>query len=248
MKHPLQILTLGYSTQSTSAALSPGTGKQIHLYQAKVHNRSGGAIDLGLFKRLATAAWKFFTVVAADTPDATDATTAIQAGSSTALSTLVDNSGFLIQAKQRFNLIGLVVGTAESGGSPVYALSYYNGSTYATVASVASIAFSSGTKAIVFFPPVDWVVGTTAAVGGDSDKYSIQCIATTAASSTAPAATSLWVGQCLDFTEGVADNGSLSTLMPAGTPLMLEGNEGIQPYFGTANAINVVNLIYQVQD
>ena len=247
---PLQFIHLGYNQNGKADVISPGSGKQLHLYNAKIQNRTGGAIDMGILKKLDTASWKFYTIVAASTPDATEVTTTIQAGSNVTIFTTTNNDGYLVSANKRFNLIGLNLGTASSGGSPVYTYEYYNGSAYTTLTTNAVPVYTStGTVIVLFNAPQDWAVGTTAAVGGDSSNYNILVRATTASSSVGAVANAMWVGQFLDFEEGIADNGKLELNMSISRPLILDGNEAVFPYFGgTANALNTMRVMYSIQD
>lgn len=230
-----------------TAIVTPATGKQLHLFAARVHNRSGGALDLGIMKKLSNDAWKLWGIVAADTPDATDRTAAIQTGTATNLATTVDSSGFLIQGKKKFNCLSFNVSTGEVG-SPVYTYLYWNGSSYTTLTTITvPTAYTTGEKVILFLIPSDWVVGTDAGTGGDSDKYSIKMVATTAPS-TAMKANSLVVGQIIDFTEGVADNGELVWKCPADFPLQLDGGEGLLPYCSASSTANAFSATYAIQD
>jgi hypothetical protein len=249
-RHCLINLHSGYGENGKTSVLTPATGKQIHVYQLKAENRSGGAVDVGILKKLATANWKMFSITVASTPDAADVTSTIQAGSAQPLFTTTNNDGFLVQSASKFNLIGLNVSVAASGGAPAYAYTYYNGTSMATLSTIAVPAsYGSGTQLILFNAPVDWALGTTAAVGGDSDKYAIQVVASTASGTTGGSANSLWVGQFFDFQASVADKANLDIPIYQNEPLMLNANEGVFPYFsGTASAQNAIRILYKIQD
>src|ERR1035437_5253364 len=145
---------IGYAQNGKDAALSPPTGKQLQVYGIEAMNRSGGAIDVGILKKLNADDWMIYSIVAASTPVASDITAAVQAATATGIFTLTNNDGFMIGSKNRFNLIGLTISTGASGGSPVYAYKYYNGSTMATLTTIATATFSStGTQLILFNAP-----------------------------------------------------------------------------------------------
>lgn len=246
---PLQCIHLGYNTNGKADVISPGASKQLHVYNAKAHQRTGGAVDVGILKKLSTASWKFYTITAASTPDALEVTSTIQAGTAVTIFTTTNNDGYLMSARQRFNMIGFNIANEIAAGAPVFSYQYYNGSAYTTLTTTAVPTYTAtGTALVVFNAPTDWVVGTTAAVGGDSSNYNILVRATTAGSDTATA-DSAWVGQFLDFQEGVADNGSLELNLNIDRPLILDGNEAVYPYFGgTANALNTMRVLYSIQD
>jgi hypothetical protein len=248
---PINLVHTGYPSNGGTAVVIPATGKQIHILQAKAQNKSGGAIDVGILKRFASTDWVFNSIVVANTPDATDNSAAIRAGTSTALFTTTTNDGYMVQSSQKFNMIGFTIETSEAG-SPVYTYQYYNGSAFTTLTTIAVpatyVTTGLATAIVLFQAPVDWAVGSTAAVGGDLTKYSILVKASTAPS-TAPKATNLWLGQFLDFQYQLANNTAFSCTFDTFAPLKLQGNESIQPYFGgTANAANCFSVSYTVNN
>jgi hypothetical protein len=244
---PFQPFHLGYSTRGTVAALSPPAGKQLKVYLANVQNRTGSAIDAGICVRFDPTSWSLGTLTAASTPDFADATATIQAGSDVSIFTTTNNDGFLVQSSRLFNVIGLTISQAESV-SPVYEYTYYNGTTYATLTTISvPTTYGAANQWIVFPAPQDWVVGTTAAVGGSTTKYSIRVRATTAGGQ-AVKANAAWIGQFIAFQEGLADNGNVTLSFSELNPLILQANEGVMPYFGTANAANLINGFYALSD
>lgn len=245
MNNLLQTLHVGYAQNCKDAVLAPASGKQIHLYEASLMNGSGGAINVGLLKKLNLATVSAYALTAASTPDASSIS-GLLSGTASQIFSTTDNDGFLIGCTTRFNLIGLNISTASVGG--VFALSYWNGTTYASLTTiVVPSAYGAGTQLHLFAAPHDWVPGTSAAVGGNSEHYNIRVIASTHPTN-AVEADALWVGQLLIYQEALADNGNLTTTIYAGRPLLLSGGEGILPYFGgTASAANVVRCIYAVQ-
>jgi hypothetical protein len=246
---PLQTLFSGYNDVGKASVVSPGAGQQLQVFNFKAGNRSGGAIDVGLLKKLDTSAWKFYTIVAASTPDAADVTTAVQAGTTTTVFTTTNNDGYMVGAIKPFGLIGLTVATAPAGGSPAYTYQYYNGTSFGTLTTIAVPSYGTGTNLVVFNPPIDWAVGTTAAVGPTgSSTYNILVRASTAPNATAGTISAAWVAQFLDFQGAVADKSFLERTYNFDRPLLLDGNESLMPYFsGSASASNFVEAVYAIQ-
>jgi len=247
MRLPLQHLHVGYAQNCDTPALLPPSGRQVHVYDVALHNGSAATIDMGILKRMSLSDVSVYTLTAASTPDAL-IDTGLKLGTATRLFTATNNDGFMIQSSHRFSLIGLNVSTAGAGGT--YVLSYYNGTAYTTLTTIAAPAdlSTTGTKLFLFAPPIDWVVGTTAAVGGDASMYSIRVVATTAPGS-AVSANRLWVGQSIDIALQVAAKSNMVRSFYAYQPLMLGGEEGILPYFGgTASAANMVSVTYSNQE
>lgn len=245
---PLQIINSGYAQNCKDAVVTPPSGKTIHLFKARVLNVSGGAINAAICKKIAAPDWSLYTITAASTPDGADATSTIQAGSDVNIFTTTNNDGYLVGCKYKFNIIGFNISQAESA-SPVYTIQYYNGSSYSTLTGIAiPTAYTSGTVLVVFQAPVDWAVGSTAAVGGDTTMYNILVRATTAGGQIVKA-NSMWVCQFIEYLSQLANNTALEFNTPdSNLPLILGGNEQLLPYFGgTANANNAMRAVYSIQ-
>lgn len=242
----LQSLLMGYSEKGKTSLLSPGSGSQLEIFELGLHNRSGGAINVGLCVKLNSSSYKVYQIDASATPDAVEVTTAIQGGTATDIFTTTNNDGFMVQADRPFNVIGLNISQAETA-SPTYAYTYYDGSAMSSVSTIdVPSAYSTGTQLIVVNPDIDWAVGTTSAVGGDSSLYAIQAVATTAGGQ-AVQADDIWVGYFVRFEEALADNGKLTFTSPANEALVLDGSEGVFPYFGTASAANQARVVYKTR-
>lgn len=236
--------SVGYAEQCKTALASAPSGKQLKVFSVAVQNRSGGAIDVGLGVKFGNPSWKYGKIIAADTPDYTEQTSTIQAGTAVTFLTTTNNDGYLVQCKYPFNIVGMNVSNTATGG--VFTYEYYNGSAYTTLTTVAVPAYTStGAKLIVFGAPQDWAVGTTAAVGGDTSMYSILVRGTTAPGDTGQI-DSLWVAKFLAFRAQVANYGSLSIGFDELNPMILEVGESIVPYFGTASASNIAEAFYAV--
>lgn len=240
----IQDLHIAYEQKSKASVLAPGAGEQLQLHTVIMHNRFVGASDLGLLIKLGPTGYLMGLLQGGSA--VADITAAIQAGSTQDVFTTANNDGFLIQSAKRFNLIGLEITQAQGAGTPVYAYQYYNGTSYVALTDIIeSPNFSStGSKLLVFSAPRDWVPGSTGAVGGNSGMYSIRAIATTAPAQ-AVQANEIWVGKFLHFQAQVTTNGNLSITFPYEQPKLLDGGEGVLPYFSNADAKNLVTALYQ---
>jgi hypothetical protein len=160
--------------------------------------------------------------------------------------TVTNNDGYLVQCKKPFNLVGITVQEAATGGTFTY--EYYNGTAYTTLTTIAVPAYSAAADTyLAFAAPVDWAPGTTAAVGGNTGYYSILVRHTTAPGDTG-SFNAAWVGRFLTFRAQVANYGSVSLGFDELNPYILESGESIIPYFGTASANNVTEAFYEVAD
>lgn len=246
-KHgPVSFLPLtAYAERGKTAVISPATGQQVRLKNISVGNRSGSGVDAGICAKHASTSYKAWTLIAASTPDATEVTTALQAGTAQTIFTTTNNDGVLVQSRKKFNFIGMNV-TQANTGSPVYAASYYNGSSYASLPTISvPTDYATDTQVHAFAAPTDWVVGTTAAVGGDTSLYSVRLVATTHPD-TAVKIDALWLATFIAFQEGLADNANLVLNFNELALLELEAGEAIMPYFGAANAANIVQGLYNL--
>jgi hypothetical protein len=237
-----------YPDVAYDSVVNVPSNKQLALFTAKVTNKSGSAIDLGLLVKLATTRWQFYTIVGGT---ATNATSAIQSGATTTIDTTTIGDGFLFACDKLFGLVGLLVSQAPTG-APVYTYQYYNGTTWATLTTLAVPAYGTGKNYIVFMPPIDWVPGFTTYTGLTQTQYTIRMVTTTAPTQAIQVAnasgSSVWSGQFLDYLPAVANNGQIICTYPQTRPIWFEGGEGLMPYFGTANSANVVMVDYAILD
>lgn len=237
---------VGYSEGGKTAIVAPPSGKQLKIYSISTLNRSGAAADLGLALKYHTASWEIGNIIAANTPDFTSKTSAIQAGTATVMLTVTNNDGYLIQCKTPFNMVGITVQEAATGGTFTY--EYYNGTAFTTLTTIAVPAYATtGDKYLAFGIPQNWAAGTTAAVGGNTGYYSILVRHTTAPGDTG-SFNAAWVGRFLTFRSQVANNSSLSLGFDELNPFVLESGESIIPYFGTASANNTTEAFYSIAD
>ncbi len=243
----LQTLITSYAQNAKDSVLSPSTGKQIKLYYAKLTNRSGGTIDVGILKKLATTG--SYALFGSAAGVGSDLTTAINAGTASTILTTTTNDLFVVQCREKFSLIGLTVSQAQAG-SPVYIYQYWNGTIWTTLTTISvPTSYTTGTQLIVFLPPSDWAVGGDGTTNLDATRYSVRCKATTAPS-TAVKVTALWAGLMLDFKPNLDHESSMEYKGADPTLcLMFDGGESLLPYFGgTATANNLIHAQYMIQD
>jgi len=218
---------------------------KLYIFNAMAVNGSGGNEDIAYVTKMADAGWKWATITAASTPDATDDTTDAQdvGAGDMSLYTTTNNDGWLACATRQFNIIGFTVSQADGGGA-VYAYKYYNGSSMATLTTLHIPAnySSTGDKVHVFYAPSDWAKGTTSGVSTSLGSY--YCIEGIA--STAPAQATLgtiaWLGQANAVDFDVPDTVQ-STFNPS-VPLELGANDTFGCYFETANASNACSALW----
>ena len=120
------------SDEILTAPLTP-VPQSIVVYQTDIANNSGSAAAMGYGYKVLDADYKVGqwddsagTSFIDDTTDAQDAGT-----DDVALFTTTNNDGFVVSASKKFDLVNLVVSTAEAG-SPVYEYTYYNGTAWTT--------------------------------------------------------------------------------------------------------------------
>lgn len=244
MNYPLQNSFVSYNQISWDTVVTPPAGKQIHVYEATVRNESGGAIGMGILKRLSPDAFHVYSITAASSPDAL-LDDSVKSGSTFTAFTGTNNDGFMVGCSYKFGLVGVSINAASGGGT--YALSYFNGTAFVAITGAVIPSMSSTGRVVFFFvPPHDWVPGTTATVGGDSSLYNLQIIATTHPT-TPVTINDLIVAQPIDYTGASPAQGELKQGLFAYQPLMLGAKEGIQPYFSAAAVTNVVRVVYAIQ-
>lgn len=251
----LTVATSGYNQTFNASVVTPPSNGQIRLSQAAVQNGSGSALNAAIARKFAnptttTGPFNVYQLIAANTPDANDVTLAICGGTNTNIFTTTNNDGFMIQSARKFNLVSIAVTTAQAG-SPVYEYTYWNGSTWSVLSTIAVPAsYTVGNMVIAFHAPIDWVAGSDAAVGGAlTGAYSLRVRATTAGSQ-AVVANAVVVGQFMAYQKSLADGATLS--FPQGAPtiasavgVVFDSGESVAAYFGTANAANNVSVVYE---
>lgn len=231
-----------YATKGKAAAFTVPASKQLYVFNMRAMNNSGSTINVGIMRRLVTSEYAFYQYVASGTTY-TNASTALNAGTATVAFAGANNDGFAVQSQRLFSMVGLTISTAQSGG--VFTYKYWNGSAFTTLTTLEVPTDYSATGDIyaVFVPPSDWTPGGS--TGLDQSKYSILVQSTTAPAA-AVSVNAIWTGQFLEFIKGVANNAGVQVAFPDSKPLLLEGGEGLFPYFSTASASNQFASFYAI--
>jgi hypothetical protein len=158
-----------------------------------VHNGAGAAVRAYVGGRLRDdpSYWFAGTWQAADAPDYTDSTAAVQAaaGAMEIVSTVI-NDGFVLGAYRKFNAVVLQVSNHVAGGTkPTEVYQYWNGAwvTLGTFEAPALYAEAAEQQVIMFNPPEDWALTTVAAPGAGipAGGYVIRVLDAAASSDTA---------------------------------------------------------------
>lgn len=246
---------IGVTENAKTAVIElPSYASDLYIDECMATNNSGGAIDLACGRLFPTSAWVMGQIDVSATPDFIDDTTDCQESTinDCPLYTTTDNDGHLICADFKFNAYGVTVGTAEAGTAATYVWTYYNGTSMATLTTIAvPTTFTAADHVQLFNAPVDWAKDTTDAVNDNSvtdlsDKFCIQGVATTASGTTGALANIAWVMGMEKIARQVADQSWLD--FTPGNALHLRPDEDFLCYFGgTANAANTCNVIYRVR-
>jgi hypothetical protein len=238
----VQLLEVGYPTQSSSVALASGSNSQLLIHSVSAYNSSSAAIEMGIGVRYQAASWKLHT----KTATYTDVTATIQAASTVSMFPTTNNYGVIVQCKNKFGLVSLNVSQAQTG-SPVYVYEYYNGSAWTALTLANSPVYSAtGNVTLAFKPPVDWAEGSNGDISAFSSLITGYCIRVTA--STAPSqavqinamyVARMWaVRKVPQYSHLEINHGT--------TPIVLDAGEGVQPFFSVAAAGNCVEVAYNV--
>lgn len=233
-------LLVGYATRGKAAVITSPAGKQSVVFSARAFNRSGGGIDVGIVRKFAknAQAFKFFTFNATNY---TDATAAVFAGTATTALPTSLGRGFVVASKSRSGLIGVNISQAAATGA--YVFQYWDGSSWSSLTTISSPVFTStGNVFLSFLPPNDWTQGGHADL--PSDMYGVRVISSVTVPASNVQFNDIWAGEMIEFVEGVADNSGLQVEFDIQKPLYLESEEGLMPYFGSANAANGMQIAY----
>ncbi|MHA2380603.1 MAG: hypothetical protein ACXADS_15105 [Candidatus Thorarchaeota archaeon] len=237
-RRPMQNKLAAYATQGEDAFILPASGKQLVVHAAAVENRSGASMDSGIIRRYGPQTFATSKLVVADTPDASDVTNDFPQDFFEAV-----GDGVLIESSRPFCLAGFNV--SSGSGAATYSFEYFNGTSYVALPGALVLRSpdftSTGNQVLVFIPPSDWELGGEASVGANSLKYSIRITTDTA---TAATIDDVFAGEFLAFKSALADDGVLSLNYPDDTPLVLSSEEGVMPYFGIADAGNIMTVQY----
>ncbi|GEM_PF-6276407 len=245
---------IAFASIANNVVLSPQSGSGIkdtlYLGQFEVGNSSGANASCGWGIQLPNAEWKAGQWLANISASYSDKTANIQAAvaNSLPIATTTNNDGYVIQARQKFNIVNLIIGTAQNdAGTPEY--TYWNGSAWSVLATEAvPTVTSTGTVTLVFLSPSDWTqtastdsVVTT--VGLDSGMYAIRVRYTTHPSVTAGVLSGLNIVKLYDFYELVPDGNSI--IFQAQGEIRIPGRASIVPYCSTADTKNWCDIEYR---
>lgn len=236
----IETSSVAYSDQSLTVPYSAPSTQQLKVQSVCAYNATTAENPMGIFHSVTNNQFKVFKLLAAGD---TEVTTAVQAGTATAIFNTTNNDGVLYQSKNKFNMVTFNVSQAQTG-SPVYTYKYWNGSTFATLTLINTPTYSTtGIKAIVFDAPTDWVVGHGGETA-DNEMYSIQVISTTAPSQ-AVNINSIKVCKMLKFADIVPQGGSLNVDF-GDHPYLLQVGETIIPFFSYTNSLNRIDMTYKI--
>jgi len=242
ISEPIYRKTFAYAEKAYESALVAQSAKQLALYNVLCRNATGSAIAMGIFTRMNNPETKIYNYVAVGTV-LTDITAAIQAETATEI-LAADGDAIVIGNIDQSGLIGFNGTIAETGTAATYTLKYYNGTAMVTLPNFEVItAFAANRNYIVFAAPIDWVKGGVS--GANTDKYYVEFKATAAAGTTAPTIDEIWLGKMHAYRSNIAAHGTIDIEVVDHTkPLTLSSEEGVLPYFATANAGNTVEIAY----
>lgn len=225
-----------YPQKGKDAALVAPAGLQLGVFSVRAENNSGGASHIGVVRKFADQSMKLFSF------DGTDyEQIALPVGPAQGLIPAVNGNGFVLQSKIPSGLIGLSISQADGTGA-TYVYQYWDGDSWETLTTLETIDFeNTGDSVVAFQPPLDWAPGGHADL--DPAMYSIRVVATTAGAD-AVEIDEIWAGQLLELFQDVANHGALEVEFYADRPFIMEGNEGIMPYFSNEHAANGVRIAY----
>lgn len=239
----VQIFECAYPTIARDAVIAPSAAnKQLLIHSISAYNANATSCDVGLGVRYDNAAWKLWTVQAANA----DATATIQAGSAVSILPTTNNYGFIAQCKDKFGLLSFTVSQAQTG-SPTYSYQYWDGSTWATLTLRNSPVYTStGSIGIAFAPPLDWAAGSGSAVDDFTSTNAGYCIRVrgTTAPSQAVQVTAMHVSRLWTY-RNLNPKASIGLSLEM-RPVLLDYNEKVQVFFATATANNSVEVAYQI--
>lgn len=228
-----------YPYQSLEPFLTAPTAKQLLVHSLVAVNGSAAASGVGLGHSVNGNGWKVFSLQASDT----EVTADIQAGTAITIFPTTNNYGVLFQAKEKFGMVTFNISQAETG-SPMYAYTYWNGSSYASLTLRNEPVYSAtGQQTILFDPPSDWVTGD-GSEGGDNELYSIRVLATTAPSQ-AVQIDELAICKLLAYREEVPSKASVLIDLDV-RKLLLQQGESVIPFFQFPSSLNTLEASYQI--
>jgi hypothetical protein len=236
----LQFNQTSYNSKPQDPALDVATGSQLHLYKATVVNGTGGAIAMGILRKLTDIKLEygsgdgaaFTSIYSNPTGNTVQAPFTAFAGGTVSL---------IVGQTDKFNLIGLALGVTVANTTTY---EYWDGAAWQTLPTLE--AFGAGVNTpydyVTFLAPHDWAKGGTE-TGLSTNKYYIRMVNATA--STADTVTNIITGQMLTYRASVVS--SLTLEAPSeDKPFQLDSGEGLIPYFGTEDPANFLESTYNI--
>lgn len=223
---------------------SPAARRRLFVRHGYMHNAAGAAVKCGLGPQLATTKYECGQISSAGvyTSDTTDF---VDAGASDfAVSTTVNDTGCILSASEKWNLSKIVVGAAEGGVAGTYALSYWNGASWAALTSYLVDTpdwTAAATTYLTFFLPSDWATGGQTDAAADisalSGKYAIKIKATTAPTVSGAQITSGLIAR-LDRVQTIG--AAAGAEIVGRYPIICSRGDSLIAYWGTAAATSYV--------
>lgn len=230
----LQLITTAYPTINRDVVLVPPPNRQLIVHSFIAVNNSTVAADLGFGIRYSSSAWKIYDQAGTEQV-ATDP-----------IFTTVNNEGFILQAKSKFNGISIMLDDVATG-TPVYGYDYWNGAAWSPLTLLAAPDFTAADSYVAFLTPIDWATGSgglTPSFSPIQPGYAIRVRATTAGGQdVVPSSISLM--RFIVLRRAVGSGMHLQVRFTE-RPMLLEAEEALVPYFGSAFAGNHVEAAYQV--
>lgn len=234
--YPESVL-VAYSTKGKEPAFIVPAEKQVWIYNARSFNNQGGSQSVGVCRKHVASQYKLWELSTGGTvytllPSDLSGSEPIFAGA--------NNDAYIVQDRRRFNIVGFTISDVGAGGTFTY--NYWNGSSFVALTTLEVPAYSSLADVwLAFRAPSDWVPGGPSQV--DQDMYSIKVISTVTPS-TSVEVSALWVAEFLEFVNGVPNNAYVQLSFPDSKPFLLNGGEGLFPYYTTAAAANQFGCYY----
>lgn len=223
----------GYSFVTAYPVLSPAAGKQLNLHSLALINGSGAAISLGLGIGCNTQFASVYSL-----------RVGVAGSQSTTLFTTTANDGFIVQSSLPIDMLALHITQADAG-SGVYEYAVWTGAAFQVFTpSVSPTWTATGETALIFPPDFRWTAGNGGFGNLDATRYTLRIRATTPPSQ-AVIADINQPCRLIAFRESVESKQSIEADF-SDNQYLLAGSEAVFPYFGTANAQNAVELVWQV--
>lgn len=132
---------------------------------------------------------------------------------------------------------------ANATGSDILFYQYWNGSAWVNLTPVVAPDFTQANTAFIYNSPLDWVVGNGGVTGMSNSMYTIRIMAS-GGFATPPSGFTVSVNELISFRE-VVDSKEYIIYTFEEDHYLLETGQSIIPYFGTASALNAVEISYK---